>query len=328
MTLLYPSYLYLLLLLPLVAGWYLYRRHSGHASLRIPAIRLVAKSKGVRPYLRHILLGLRLGALALLIIALARPQSTGNWEELDTEGIDIMLTMDLSSSMLAMDFSPNRIEAAKRVASSFVAAREHDNIGLVAFAGESFTASPLTSDHASLLNRISDMTTGIIEDRTAIGLGIATAVNRLRESKTASKVIVLLTDGTNNSGDISPEMAAEIAKSYGITIYTIGMGSLTGEAAYPVQSFFGDTRIRNLPVEIDEETMRQVAEKTGGLYFRASDDKSLDAIYSEIDKLEKTKLHARSYHITSELYPLFALWGLLLLLGEFVLRHTLFRTNP
>lgn len=328
MTLLHPSYLYLLLILPILAGWYIYRRHKGHASLRIPSLRLVAGASGIRTYLRHFPLALRLIALALLIIALARPQSTGNWEEIRTEGIDIMLTMDLSTSMLAMDFSPNRIEAAKRVASSFVTARKHDNIGLVVFAGESFTASPLTSDHASLLNRISDMTIGIIEDRTAIGLGIVTAINRLRESQTSSKVIVLLTDGTNNSGDISPEMAADIAKNFGITIYTIGMGSLSGEAAYPVQSFFGDTRIRNLPVEIDEKTMRAVAEKTGGLYFRASDDKSLDAIYKEIDKLEKTKLHARSYHITSERYPLFALWALILLLIEFVLRHTLLRTNP
>lgn len=328
MTLLHPSYLYLLLLLPLVLGWYIYRKRSGHASLRIPSLTLVSSARGIRSYLRHIPIGLRLGALTLLIIALARPQSTGNWEELDTEGIDIMLTMDLSSSMLAMDFSPNRIEAAKRVASSFVAAREHDNIGLVVFAGESFTASPLTTDHASLLNRIGDMAIGIIEDRTAIGLGIITAVNRLRESNTTSKVIILLTDGTNNAGDISPEMAADIAKSYGITIYTIAMGSLTGEAAYPVQSFFGDTRIRNIPVEINEETMRTVADKTGGLYFHASDDKSLEAIYNEIDKLEKTKLHARSYHITSERYPLFVIWALVLLLVEFILRHTLLRTNP
>lgn len=315
-------------MLPLVIGWHVYRRHSGHASVRVSSLRFVGPKRGLRTYLIHLPLVLRVAALALLIIALARPQSTGSWEEHDTEGIDIMLTMDLSSSMLSMDFTPNRLEAAKRVASTFVAHREYDNLGLVVFAGESFTASPLTTDHASLLNRIAEMRIGIIEDRTAIGLGLVTAINRLRESKTPSKVIILLTDGSNNAGDISPQMAAQIAQTYSITIHTIGMGSLSGEAPYPVQSFFGDTRVRNVPVDIDEDTMREIAQTTGGLYFRASDDASLDAVYQEIDKLEKTKLQTRSYHTVSERYQLFALWGLLLLLVEFILRHTILRTNP
>lgn len=327
MTFLYPSLLYLLLLLPLVAAWYIYRRNTGHASLRTASLCFVQHS-GWRTHLRHLPIGLRLVALALLIVALARPQVKGSWEEHDAEGIDIMLAMDISSSMLSMDFQPNRLEAAKSVATSFVSSRENDNLGLVVFAGESFTACPLTTDHATLLNRIAEMQTGIILDRTAIGLGLVTAINRLRESKTESKVIILLTDGSNNAGDISPQMAAQLAATYGITIHTIGMGSLSGEAPYPMQSFFGDVRVRNVPVDIDEGTLREIAETTKGLYFRASDNKSLDAIYTEIDKLEKTKLKTRSYQSISERYHLFALWGLLLLLLEFVLRHTLLRTNP
>lgn len=327
MTFLHPSLLYLLLLLPIVGLWYWYRRSSGHATLRLTSIDLVGRSGGWRVWCRHSMIVLRLGAIALLILALARPQAVGGWSEQDAEGIDIVLTIDVSSSMEAMDFAPNRLEAAKRVAASFVASREYDNIGLVAFAGESFSASPLTTDHAALITRIRQMRTGIIEDRTAIGLGLATAINRLRDSHTPSKVIILLTDGSNNAGDITPTMAAELARSYGITIHTIGMGSLDGYALTPIVSG-GFSRPVMMPVDIDEDTMREVATITGGQYYRASDDSSLEAIYTEIDKLEKVKLKARHYQTIHEEFPLLVLWAAILLLIEFVLRHTLLRTNP
>lgn len=326
MYFLYPKILYLLLVLPLIIGWYLYRRHTGHATLLYTRERI--GKRGWRTKLLALPMTLRLGAIALLIMALARPQSKGGWDEMNTEGIDIMLVMDLSSSMYAMDFSPNRIEAAKRVAITFVQNRPYDHIGLVAFAGESFTASPLTTDHTSLINRISSMQIGLIEDFTAIGLGIVTAINRLRESEAESKVIILLTDGSNNAGDIAPLMAADLAKSFGITIHTIGMGSLSGSAPSPVESFFGDIRLRQIPVDLDEDTMQGIAERTGGSYFRASDDSSLEHVYSKIDKLEKTKLKAKRYHVTSEHYMQFVLWALLLVCIEFVSRLTWLRTNP
>ena len=238
-----------------------------------------------------------------------------------------MLTMDISTSMLAMDFQPNRVEAAKEVAMRFVANRPNDNIGLVVFAGESFTACPLTQDHATLINRLRSMTPGIIEDQTAIGSGIATAIGRLKDSKAKSKVIILLTDGANNTGNISPKMAADLAKTFGISIYTIGVGSGAGEAPYPIETPFG-TVVRNMPVDLDEPTMRQIAEISGGAYFRATDNESLSAIYKKIDQLEKTKLSTRNYHTTYEEFFIFVLVAALLLLIEFVLRSTLFRTNP
>ena len=278
-------------------------------------------------YLRHSVFALRLLALGLIIIALARPQSSSSWSEDRVEGIDIMLTMDISTSMLAMDFQPNRVEAAKEVAMRFVANRPNDNIGLVVFAGESFTACPLTQDHATLINRLRSMTPGIIEDQTAIGSGIATAIGRLKESKAKSKVIILLTDGANNTGNISPKMAADLAKTFGISIYTIGVGSGAGEAPYPIETPFG-TVVRNMPVDLDEPTMRQIAEISGGAYFRATDNESLSAIYKKIDQLEKTKLSTRNYHTTYEEFFIFVLVAALLLLIEFVLRSTLFRTNP
>ena len=282
---------------------------------------------GVRVYLRHSVFALRLLALGLIIIALARPQSSSSWSEDRVEGIDIMLTMDISTSMLAMDFQPNRVEAAKEVAMRFVANRPNDNIGLVVFAGESFTACPLTQDHATLINRLRSMTPGSIEDQTAIGSGIATAIGRLKESKAKSKVIILLTDGANNTGNISPKMAADLAKTFGISIYTIGVGSGAGEAPYPIETPFG-TVVRNMPVDLDEPTMRQIAEISGGAYFRATDNESLSAIYKKIDQLEKTKLSTRNYHTTYEEFFIFVLVAELLLLIEFVLRSTLFRTNP
>lgn len=327
MTFLYPKLLFLLILIPLLVLWYAMRGRGEHASLRTPSLSLVPK-RGWRTKFIHLPFALRMLALGFVIIALARPQSQGSWSESDTEGVDIMMTMDISTSMLAMDFQPNRVEVAKKVAAQFITAREYDNIGLVAFSGESFTACPLTTDHAQLLNRLSGLYPGMIEDRTAIGLGLVTAINRLRESKAESKVIILLTDGSNNAGDISPQMAAELAHTLGITIHAVGMGTLAESAPVPVPSIFGDTRVQQMPVDIDEGTLREVTSKTGGVYFRATDNTSLEDIYQEIDKLEKTKLRTRNYQVVGEDFPLFALVALLLLVVEFLLRHTILRSNP
>lgn len=328
MTFLHPHLLWLLLLLPILLLLYVLWRRKQQASLRMPSLHFLdGIGGGIRVYLRHSVFALRLLALGLIIIALARPQSSSSWSEDRVEGIDIMLTMDISTSMLAMDFQPNRVEAAKEVAMRFVANRPNDNIGLVVFAGESFTACPLTQDHATLINRLRTMTPGIIEDQTAIGSGIATAISRLKESKAKSKVIILLTDGANNTGNISPKMAADLAKTFGISIYAIGVGSGAGEAPYPIQTPFG-TVVRNMPVDLDEPTMRQIAEISGGAYFRATDNASLAAIYKKIDQLEKTKLSTRNYHTTYEEFFIFVLAAAILLLLEFVLRSTLFRTNP
>lgn len=328
MTFLHPHLLWLLLLLPALLILYILWRRKQQATVLLPSLRFLAKvSGGWRTKARHSLLALRLGALALLIVALARPQSTTSWSKDQVEGIDIMLVMDISTSMLAMDFQPNRVEAAKEVAMRFIANRPNDNIGLVAFAGESFTACPLTQDHASLINRLQQLSPGIIEDRTAIGTGLATAVSRLKDSQTKSKVIILLTDGSNNTGNISPKMAAELAHTFGIAVYTIGVGTDAGEAPYPIPTAMG-TIVRNMPVDLDEPTMQLIADVSGGSYFRATDNKSLSKIYQRIDELEKTKLTTRNYHQRYEEYGLFVLLALCLLLGEYVLRSTFLRTNP
>lgn len=328
MTFLHPELLWLLLLLPALLIIYIVWRRQQHASLRVPSLLFLRDMRGgLRVYLRHSLFALRLLVLGLIIVALARPQSSSSWSEDRVEGIDIMLTMDISTSMLAMDFQPNRVEAAKEVAMRFIANRPNDNIGLVVFAGESFTACPLTQDHATLINRLREMTPGMIEDQTAIGSGLATAISRLKDSKTKSKVIILLTDGANNTGNISPKMAADLAKTFGISIYTIGVGSGAGEAPYPIQTALGVV-VRNMPVDLDEPTMRQIADVSGGAYFRATDNESLLAIYKKIDQLEKTKLSTRNYHTTYEEFFVFVLAAALLLLLEFVLRSTVLRTNP
>ena len=328
MTFLHPELLWLLLLLPALLIIYIVWRRRQHASLRVPSLLFLRDMRGgLRVYLCHSLFVLRLIALGLIIVALARPQSSSSWSEDRVEGIDIMLTMDISTSMLAMDFQPNRVEAAKEVAMRFIANRPNDNIGLVVFAGESFTACPLTQDHATLINRLREMTPGMIEDQTAIGSGLATAISRLKDSKTKSKVIILLTDGANNTGNISPKMAADLAKTFGISIYTIGVGSGAGEAPYPIQTALGVV-VRNMPVDLDEPTMRQIADVSGGAYFRATDNESLSAIYQKIDQLEKTKLSTRNYHTTYEEFFVFVLAAALLLLLEFILRSTVLRTNP
>jgi Ca-activated chloride channel family protein len=262
-----------------------------------------------------------------MIVILARPQSTDNWDTRSTEGIDIMLAMDISGSMLAEDLKPNRLEAAKDVAASFINGRPNDNIGLVLFSGESFTQCPLTADHAVLLNLFKDVTNGMIEDGTAIGLGIANAVSRIKDSKAKSRVIILLTDGVNNKGEIAPVTAAEIAQTFGIRIYTIGVGTY-GKAPYPYRTPFGGIQYQNVDVEIDEPVMKQIASITGGQYFRATDNASLRAIYQEIDQLEKTKISVQQYSKKQEEYLPLALLVFALLVFEVLVRNTWLKNIP
>ncbi|HEY5499330.1 MAG TPA: VWA domain-containing protein, partial [Bacteroidales bacterium] len=254
------------------------------------------------------------------------PQSTNSWSNVSTEGIDIVVALDISSSMLAEDLKPNRLEAAKRVASSFINSRPNDNIGLVVFSSESFTQCPLTTDHAVLLNLFGGIQSGMIDDGTAIGLGLANSVNRIKDSKTKSKVIILLTDGSNNSGDIDPITAAGLAKTFGIRVYTIGIGT-KGKAPYPFQTAYG-VQYQNIDVVIDELPLRQIASITGGQYYRATDNSRLKSIYNEIDKLEKTKMRVHEYSKKNEEYRIFGLAALILLLMEILLRNTVLRRLP
>ena len=322
---------YLLLFIPLIAYvvWYLFMGKRLKPSMKVSTTLPFAKDvKSFRNYLVHVPFALRVLTLALLIIVLARPQLTSEWEERDVEGIDIMLATDVSTSMLAMDLEPNRLEAAKEVAQDFIAGRKDDNIGLTIFAGESFTQCPLTIDHIALANMLSAIdcdiaAKGIIDDGTAIGMGIANSVSRLKDSKAVSKVIILLTDGINNRGEITPEAAADMAKEFGIRIYTIGVGTDKKEAPYPTP--YGTM---NVPVEIDEKTLENIAEATGGEYFRATDKESLRQIYSEIDKLERTKLNVQQYQEYEELYQIFALLAVLSLMLELLLRYTILRRIP
>lgn len=323
-----PTYLYLLLLLIPMIGWYIYKLSKNQASLQVSSSEAfdAPGAASWKVWLRHVPFLLRMAAVAVLIIILARPQSTNSWSNSSTEGIDIVLAMDISSSMLAQDLKPNRLEAAKDVAASFINGRPTDNIGLVVFASESFTQCPLTTDHTVLLNLFKDVQPGIIQDGTAIGLGLANAVSRIKDSQAKSKVIILLTDGVNNSGEIAPVTAAEIAQTFGLRVYTIGVGT-QGEAPYPFQTAFG-VKYQNVPVEIDEATLKQIASTTGGQYFRATDNASLKEIYSEIDKMEKTKISVQEYSKKQEEYKDWALLLFVLLLCEILLRNTLLRNIP
>lgn len=323
-----PTYLYLLLLLVPLISWYIYKLHKSQASLQVSsseAFQLPGTSSW-KVYMRHLPFVLRMLAIALLIVVLARPQSTNSWQNSSTEGIDIVMAMDISTSMLAEDLKPNRLEAAKDVAASFINGRQNDNIGLVVFAAESFTQCPLTIDHGVLLNLFKDIQPGIIQDGTAIGLGLANAVSRIKDSQAKSKVIILLTDGVNNTGEIAPVTAAEIAKTFGIRVYTIGVGT-QGEAPYPIPTAFG-VQYQNVPVEIDEQVLKQIASTTGGQYFRATDNSSLKEIYSEIDQLEKTKISVQEFSKKQEEYKNWALLVFALLLIEVLLRNTVLRNIP
>ncbi len=322
-----PKYFLLLILLVPIIVWYVLKEKRIHADLHFSSLRAFKEIKHAgRSWLRHILFLLKLLAIVFLITALARPQSSNSWQTYSSEGIDIILALDISSSMLARDFTPDRLEAAKKVAVKFILERPQDKIGLVVFSGESFTQCPLTTDQSVLVNLIHDLKSGMIEDGTAIGLGLANAVNRLKDSPGKSKVVILLTDGVNNRGAVAPMTAAELAKAFNIRVYTIGVGTY-GEAPYPVQTPFG-VQMRNMSVEIDEGILQQIATLTGGKYFRATDNDKLKQIYSEIDQLEKSKIEVKHFSKKNEQYFLFALIGLCLLIAESVLRYTVLRKIP
>ncbi|NPA67093.1 MAG: VWA domain-containing protein [Chlorobi bacterium] len=321
-----PSYFWLFLLLIPMIIWYILKKSESHASIEYSSTETFKKiPKPPRYYLRHLLFILRTATISLLIIILARPQSEVA-EEQTTEGIDIVIALDISGSMSARDFKPDRLEASKKIAIEFINKQENDRIGLVVFAGEAFTQCPVTIDHKVLINMFSAVKQGLIEDGTAIGHGLATAVNALKDSKAKSKIIILLTDGENNAGNIDPMTAADLAAKFNIKVYTVGVGK-NGYAEMPVQTVFG-TQMQKVEVKIDEETLKLIAEKTGGKYFRATDNDKLKKIYDEIEKLEKNKIKEKTTRKTEEEYMKFLLPAILLLIAEVILRYTILRTLP
>ncbi|MDR2084515.1 MAG: VWA domain-containing protein [Bacteroidales bacterium] len=315
-----PECFYLLLLIPLIIVLYVLKLRKSYPALQISDVHSTGRKRVTyKEILIHVLFGIEMIIIALLVIALARPQSSEKNKTMNVEGIDIIMTMDISSSMLAEDFKPNRLDAAKKVAIDFIDQRPNDRIGLVVFAGESFTQCPLTTDHTVLKSLFKEIRIGMIEDGTAIGSGLATSVLRLKESDAISKVIILLTDGVNNAGSIDPASAAEIAKTFGIRVYTVGVGT-NGMAPYPAQDIFGNKRYQQMEVNIDEDLMRQISTITGGKYFRATDNNSLSRIYEEIDKLEKSKIEVYEYEKKHEEFFNYVLAALLLLCLDFVIR--------
>ncbi len=324
----YPDLLWLLLLLLPVIAIYVYRQVKGlEPYLVVSSVTpWLHKGGSLKKVARHIPFFLRVVALACIIVAIARPRSSSTFEKIDTEGIDIMLALDVSTSMLARDFTPDRINAAKDIAIQFVAERPSDRIGVAVFAGESYTQSPLTTDRATLINLIKEIDCGIIEDGTAIGNGLATAVSRLKDSQAKSRVVILLTDGVNNAGEISPQMAAEIAKTYGIRVYTIGVGAM-GTAPYPVQTPFG-IELQQVEVKIDEPLLQKIAEETNGKYFRATDNTKLLEIYGEINKMEKNRTLVDSFPLYKELFTYFALVALAAIVLELILKLFVIKQLP
>jgi len=323
-----PHILWLLLLLVPMAACYVYRTRQGGAAISISTAEGFRRApRTLRYWLRHAPFVLRLAAVALMIVALARPQSTEEFSRTNTEGIDIVLALDVSGSMLARDFKPDRMTAAKEVAGSFIADRYGDRIGLVVFAGEAFTQSPLTTDQATLQTLLSRVRSGVIEDGTAIGLGLATAINRLRESDAKSKVVILLTDGDNNRGQITPLTAADIAAEQGIRVYTVGVGS-RGKAPYPAVDMFGNQTFVMQQVTIDEKTLREIASRTGGRYFRATDKSTLRSIYDEINTLEKSRVEVTESTVYHELFVRWVLAAIALLLAEFLIDKLLLKRIP
>lgn len=324
----HPSYLWFLLLLIPYIVWYVWNRNRTHATMKVStALPYQRLGRPWRAWLLHFMFVLRAGALACLIVILARPQTHDKWSTSNTEGTDIILALDISSSMLARDFKPDRFEAAKSVAAQFVSGRESDNIGVVIFAGESFTAVPMTTDRSLLVNYINDIRMGMLQDNTAIGDGLATSINRIKEGKAKSKSIILITDGSNNTGNVAPLTAAEIAKKLGIKVYTIGIGR-NGMASFPAENAFGRIEYVNMPVVIDEATLKSIASTTGGKYFRATDNNVLTQIFEEIDSLEKTYLDVRNYTHTEDNYMPWALLALCLVGIELIARNTILRTIP
>ena len=319
-----PVFFWLLLLIPAMVAFYIWRADKMQGSLSVSAVKGFAVArKSIIPRLRHAGIVLRCLALIAIIVALARPQSAFSWQNSTTEGIDIVIASDISGSMLAEDFKPNRLEAGKNIAIDFIKARPDDRIGLVIFSGESFTQCPLTIDHDVLINLFAAIKNGMVDDGTAIGMGLATAVNRLKGSEAKSKVVILLTDGSNNGGSIPPVTAAEIAKQFNIRVYTVGIGT-KGLAPYPVQTPMG-IQYQKMPVDVDEVTLNKIASITGGKYFRATDNEKLKSIYEQIDKLEKAKIDVTQYHKKTECFLPFAIIALFFLLSEFILKNTLLK---
>ncbi len=320
------EFFYLLIIPIAILIWYILKYKFVSSTILFSDTHSISKTITLKQRLRHLPYLLKIIATALLIIAIARPQSTANWEESTTDGIDIVLAMDISGSMLARDLKPDRLEASKDVAMDFISKRKNDRVGLVIFAGESFTQCPLTTDHNVLLNLFKDVKSGMVEDGTAIGMGLATAVNRLKDSKAISKVIILLTDGVNNSGMVPPLTAAEIAQKFGIRVYTIGVGT-EGFAPYPFQTPFG-IQYQDVEVKIDEKSLQDIAILTDGKYFRATNNNSLKEIYKDIDALEKSKIEVTEFHKRSEEFLPFALWTLGLLFLGFILQITYLKQIP
>lgn len=324
----HPHILWCLLLLIPLAIWYIYKQKRGHATMAISSSSAFASlPRSWKQYLRHALIILRLACLACLIVVMARPQIRDSWRTTSTEGTDIVIAMDVSSSMMALDFEPDRFGAAKEVAAKFIAGRESDNIGIVIFAGESLTGVPMTVDRQQLLQYLQSLTMNVIEDGTAIGDGIATALNRLKEGKAKSKSIILLTDGSNNTGVVAPITAAEVAMEMGVKIYTIGVGT-NGTALYPTGTFAGRIEFAPQPVVIDEASLRTIANNTGGKYFRATDNSVLEDIFKEIDTLEKTQMDVRHFSHTEDNYIIWAWLALAFFAIELLLRYTILRSIP
>ncbi|MDD6007400.1 MAG: VWA domain-containing protein [Bacteroidales bacterium] len=324
-----PSYFWLFLIfIPLIV-WYVMKQKNATPSMLISTTKAFDKvGTSWKVWLRHFMFVLRLAAIGCVIVILARPQTRDRWQTEETEGTDIVLALDVSTSMLARDFRPDRFEAAKEVASKFIAGRETDNIGIVIFSGESFTLVPMTSDKAVLLNYVQDIKMGMLEDGTAIGDGLATAINRIKGGKAKSKSIILLTDGSNNTGIVAPLTAAEIARRMGVKVYTIGVGT-NGEAEFPIgRNIYGKVEYQLMPVVIDEVTLKKIANTTGGAYFRATDKSTLNDIFNEIDKLEKTKMDVKQFSHTEDNYLPWALALLALVIVELLARNTILRNIP
>lgn len=322
-----PEFLWMLVIIPILCVWYWYRHHTIKPAITFSTTKpFMGFRKSLRLRLYPSLFVIRMLILAIAIIAFARPQSSSSRQDLSIEGIDIVMALDISGSMLAEDFKPNRLEAAKKVGMEFIESRPNDRIGLVVFSGESFTQCPLTSDHSVIKNLYSAIKSGIIDDGTALGDGLATAISRLKESKAISKVIILLTDGVNNAGFIDPLTAAEIAKTFGIRVYTIGVGK-NGLAPYPFETPFGK-QYQNVPVEIDEALLKNIAQSTKAQYFRAKNKTELEEIYKQIDKMEKSKIDVLEYRKKSELFFPLVLLTFLLLVIEIILKNTIYKSIP
>ena len=316
---------WLFVLIPLLLLWYVKKQYNQTSVFRFPGTTDLPENTGGKVWVKHLLFALNLISTALIIVALARPQSSTSLQNVSTEGIDIVIALDISGSMLARDFKPNRLEASKEVAQRFIDNRLNDRIGLVVYSGESFTQCPLTTDHAVLKNLFRDIENGMIEDGTAIGMGLATAVNRLKESEAKSKVVILLTDGSNNAGDIPPVTAAEIAQTLGVRVYTIGVGT-NGYAPMPVRTMTGQIAYEKTKVFIDEATLEEIAELTGGKYYRATDNTSLESVYAEIDELEKSKIEVTEYRKKSEEYLPWVLGAIVLLFMRYLIQNTLIKS--